>query len=182
MPDPKLPILHFTKRLTGPPALPLVGSPQGIKLVTGVGPAEITCWVEIQRLALTDQPTQVRPPTEADLRRELIDREGWQPHWLWFAVMPEDAGAGLRLAGGTAVGTVGLAVWAGSGTHRAVIHRLAVVPQARRRGIGRLLLAAAEQAAREAGCRQIWLETHARWEAAVALYRSQGWEVAQPGK
>lgn len=77
------------------------------------------------------------------------------------------------------MGTVGLSIRAGRDTQRAVIHRLAVVPQARRRGIGRLLLATAEQAAWEAGNRQLWLETHARWEAAVALYRSQDWEEVQ---
>lgn len=182
MSDPRLPILHLTKRLVSPAVIVFGEPPEGVKLVTGAGPEEIACWVEIQRLAFADLPTQVRPPTEADLRRELLDREGWQPNWLWFAVVPENAVSGtpnLRLADGYAVGTVALAIWAGRKTRRAVIHRLAVIPQARRRGIGRLLLAAAEQAAWEAGHRQLWLETHARWEAAVALYRSQGWETVQ---
>jgi len=180
--DTRLPILHLTKRLVSPP-MDARGEPlAGVTLVTGAGPAEIACWLEIQRLAFADQPTKFRPPTEADLRRELLDREGWRPNWLRFAVVPESTVADahhLRLAGGYAVGTVALAIWAGRETRRAVIHRLAVVPQARRRGIGRLLLAAAELAAWEAGHRHLWLETHARWEAAVALYRSQGWEAAQ---
>lgn len=182
MPEPKLPILQMTKRLVEPPAPAPSDQPEGVKLVASAGSAEIACWVEIQRQALADLPTPVRPPTAADLRRELLEREGWQAGWLWFAVLPTDeAPASLNspLAGGIAVGTVGLSIRAGRDTQRAVIHRLAVVPQARRRGIGRLLLATAEQAAWEAGNRQLWLETHARWEAAVALYRSQDWEEVQ---
>lgn len=192
-----LPIVHLTKALTGP-----VSSSQGagdslrdVELVSGCGPAEVACWVEIQRRALANLPTTVRPPTEVDLRRELFDRAGWQPSWLWFAIGHTPPAARVQgelstdgiptgnmrsdapiLAGNAALGTVGLGIRQGRDRQVAVIHRLAVLPEFRRRGIGALLMRTVEQAAREAGYRRLWLETHARWEAALAFYTSQGWE------
>lgn len=183
MRDTRLPILHLTKSVNQTSA---DEPPRGVKVVGGYGPAEIAVWVEIQRMALASMPTPVRSPSVADLRRELLDRDGWQPNWLWFAVVMESAaveaardftlaGAPI-LAGGRAVGTVGVTIRSGRQQRRAVVHRLAVLPEARRHGIGRSLMCAAERAAWEAGFEQLEVETHARWEAAVAFYRSQGWK------
>jgi GNAT superfamily N-acetyltransferase len=58
--------------------------------------------------------------------------------------------------------------------HRAQVMKLMVVPQARRRGVGRALLRRAEQAARGIGRPLLWLDTR-RGTAAEALYRSAGW-------
>ena len=58
---------------------------------------------------------------------------------------------------------------------RPVVHWLAVLPGWRRRGIGRLLLSRLHQDCWDAGYRQVWLETHAAWQAAVRLYRELGY-------
>ncbi len=61
--------------------------------------------------------------------------------------------------------------------HRADLQKLLVMRRARRRGIARRLMAAAEQAAREAGRTLLVLDTCAGG-AAEALYRSLGWTAA----
>lgn len=55
-----------------------------------------------------------------------------------------------------------------------VVHLLCVHPQARGRGVGRLLLAAARDRARAAGARSLRLDTFDTNEPAIALYRSFG--------
>jgi len=56
----------------------------------------------------------------------------------------------------------------------AEILTLAVVPSARRRGLGRLLIRAAAHHARERGVHSLFLEVAANNIAAHALYQSQG--------
>ena len=79
---------------------------------------------------------------------------------------------------GALVGTVqlGLAM-PDNQPHRGDIRKLLVAPKARRRGVGRALMAAAEEAARQAGRRLLVLDTLAGGEA-EPLYRSLGWVEA----
>ena len=56
------------------------------------------------------------------------------------------------------------------------IKRMYVVPAYRRTGLARALLAALEDAMRQAGCARVWLETGERQPEALALYRSSGYE------
>ena len=62
-------------------------------------------------------------------------------------------------------------------THRGDIRKLLVAPAARRRGVARALMQAAERAATEAGRRLLVLDTLAG-RAAEALYRNTGWHEA----
>jgi GNAT superfamily N-acetyltransferase len=57
----------------------------------------------------------------------------------------------------------------------AELKRMYVVPEQRRRGLARLLLAALEDAIRAAGYRQVWLETGTGQPEALALYASAGY-------
>ena len=79
---------------------------------------------------------------------------------------------------GTIVGTVTLAIRQDGQLAKPVVHWLAVRPDHRRRGIGRLLIAYLEAAVWRSGGRQVWLETHAQWHEAARLYASLGYEVA----
>ena len=56
----------------------------------------------------------------------------------------------------------------------AEVYRIGVLPQARRRGIARQLMAAATEALRGAGTRRMFLEVRMGNAAAVALYASLG--------
>jgi acetyltransferase len=58
--------------------------------------------------------------------------------------------------------------------HRAEVQRLGVSAEARGRGIGRQLMAAVEEAARESGVTLLWLTTHDGTEA-CAFYEAIGY-------
>ena len=88
----------------------------------------------------------------------------------WLAWLPEDADSqgpvgGLitlvqaRSAGGDARWSIG---W------------LLVRPQARRRGLGRELVATALAAAAAAGAPAVWVETESRWSGSLAFWRANG--------
>jgi GNAT superfamily N-acetyltransferase len=94
-----------------------------------------------------------------------------------------DVAAGKRIvlaawADGEIVGTVQLDLATPPNQpHRADLQKLLVIDRARRRGIARGLMAAAEQAAQAAGRPLLVLDTCAGG-AAEALYRSLGWTAA----
>lgn len=60
------------------------------------------------------------------------------------------------------------------------IKRMFVVPEARRRGVGRQLLAALEQVAHERGWRRVMLDTAAPLEQAARLYLACGYQQVAP--
>jgi putative acetyltransferase len=86
-------------------------------------------------------------------------------HGFWVA---EDAGALL--------GTFGLEP-AGEGT--AELRRMYVAPEARRRGIARIMLAYAEQVVAAWGLRRLILSTAEVQYAALALYRDAGYRIVR---
>ncbi|MGI5244749.1 GNAT family N-acetyltransferase [Dactylosporangium sp. CA-139066] len=57
----------------------------------------------------------------------------------------------------------------------AELKRMYVVPQFRGRGLAKALLAAVEDAARQAGRKRLWLETGTAQPEAIALYEGSGY-------
>ena len=101
----------------------------------------------------------------------------------WDSVAAALTGGGRRLwiaraADGGIAGTVQLDL-AGqaNGRHRAEVTKLMVVSSARRRGIGRLLMEAAEAEARKLGRTTLVLDTR-QGDPSEALYRGMGWQPA----
>lgn len=66
------------------------------------------------------------------------------------------------------------------GSARARLYSLAVAAAARRGGVGRALLAAAEADARARGCTSLHLEVRANNAAAIALYERRGYTRHRP--
>jgi len=89
---------------------------------------------------------------------------------MWFA---EVDGAPAR----EPIGTVALAIRQSASTAVPVVHWLCVLPQWRRRGVGKLLMNTLERAAWDAGYREVALETHEGWREAAAAYEAMGYEV-----
>jgi ribosomal protein S18 acetylase RimI-like enzyme len=101
----------------------------------------------------------------------------------WDSVAAALRGGGRRLwiartADGGIAGTVQLEL-AGqaNGRHRAEVTKLMVLSSARRRGIGRLLMEAAEAGARGLGRTTLVLDTR-QGDPSEALYRGMGWQPA----
>jgi len=101
----------------------------------------------------------------------------------WDGVAAVQGGGSRRLwiardASGAVVGTVQLDLeQRPNGNHRAEIMKLMVHTGARRRGIGRALMRAAEADARDGGRTTLVLDTR-RGDPSEALYLSLGWTLA----
>lgn len=78
----------------------------------------------------------------------------------------------VAMSDGLPIGCVGLK---GTGSEIAEIKRLWVAPSARRVGVGRRLMEAAENAARHLSIKTLRLDTNRALPEALQLYRSTGW-------
>jgi GNAT superfamily N-acetyltransferase len=76
------------------------------------------------------------------------------------------------MSDGLPIGCVGLK---GTGGEIAEIKRLWVAPSARGLGVGRRLMDAAENAARQLSVKTLRLDTNRALREALRLYRSTGW-------
>jgi acetyltransferase len=111
------------------------------------------------------------PPLSMDDARE---------YWESVAVAVKGGGRLLWAAreDGAIVGTVQLDLERrANGSHRAELIKLMVHTRARRRGVGRALMRAAQDEARRRGRRTLVLDTR-QGDPSEALYRSLGWTFA----
>ncbi|HET6818215.1 MAG TPA: GNAT family N-acetyltransferase [Mycobacteriales bacterium] len=90
------------------------------------------------------------------------------PHGAFLVVRNDD---------GTAIGCGGVKLL---DAQTAEIKRMWLAPSARGRGLGRVLLEALENAARELGATEGRLDTNASLESALALYERSGWQPVSP--
>jgi GNAT superfamily N-acetyltransferase len=141
----------------------------GVRLRQFAGLGDIDAWLELRRRSFESEPVSVRPWARTDFQAEFLDKSWWSPERLWFAEFEAETN-GHALA--QPVGTIALAQ---RGT-LSVIHWLCVLPEFRRRGIGRLLMAALETRCWDAGEREVGLETHSQWNAAVKFYTALGYK------
>jgi len=131
-------------------------------------------WLKLRAAAVAKLQPKPGAWGVADARRELFPAEERQTARTWLAMVAEttenDEPRGEILAGSVTllIGRAGCSV-------SARVHWLLVHPSFRRRGIGKLLMATLEQACWDADIRQVSLETHRNWTAAVTFYRSLGY-------
>jgi GNAT superfamily N-acetyltransferase len=163
-------VLQLTRMLYARPEVKL---PQGVAIRTFAGEADIERWLEIRHRAFARQRVGVSSWTADDFRREFLAKSWWRPGHLWLAETFSHRGEPSN-----SIATVALAFRGSGTTSRPVVHWLAVLPNWRRRGIGRALMATLEARCWELGYRQVWLETHNGWQAAVEMYRHLGYEPA----
>jgi GNAT superfamily N-acetyltransferase len=178
-------ILHLRKELSQPPvalSLPEIG------VRPLMMPDDVPAWLALRDRAMADESPSVRSWSAEDFGIEMLRKSWWQADRTWLAIAGE-----LRLAGSanpatrrspareddvatrSVVGAVTLAMRQGTFQTVPAIHWLLVDPTWRRRGIGRLLISRLERAAWNAGWREVQLETHTGWSAAVAFYQSMGY-------
>jgi GNAT superfamily N-acetyltransferase len=158
-------VLHLRKELIAPPVAVSVA---GTQLRTLEMPDDVSRWLALRDRAMADQLPSARLWTEADFHVEMVNKPWWRVDRTWLAVHANEPF-------GNFVGAVTLAMREGKLASVPVVHWLLVDPIWRRRGIGRMLLSRLEQAAWDGGWREVQLETHAGWAAAVAFYQSMGY-------
>jgi GNAT superfamily N-acetyltransferase len=161
------PILHFRKQLTGPPVATEV---PGIRVRNMQVPDDIPGWLALRDRAMATERPATRSWREADFRAEMTSKPWWRADHCWVAVSRQQ-----NEPSQAPLGAVTLALRSGESSEVPVVHWLLVDPMQRRRGIGRALIEHLERAAWETGWREVQLETHVGWGAAVAFYQSMGY-------
>lgn len=159
-------VLQMTRILTHRPTVPTVS---GIVLRTIRTADDVPAWLELRRRAFMRERVGVREWTEQDFATEFLSKPWWRPERMWIAEAERF------------VGSVTLARRGDGPDAKPVVHWLMVDRAFRRRGIGQLLMATLETAVWDDGGRQVWLETHRHWQAAVDLYRQLGYVDAMAG-
>jgi GNAT superfamily N-acetyltransferase len=157
------PVLHFRRQLLRPPD---VVDAAGFRVRNISVPEDVAAWLALRDRAMTDHIPRVRPWSEADFNSEMQSNPWWRADWMWLVTSGKLA---------SPIGAVTLALREGASTKVPVVHWLLVDPARRRRGVGRMLISHLELAAWNDGWREIELETHAGWSAAVAFYQSMGY-------
>jgi GNAT superfamily N-acetyltransferase len=157
------PVLHFRKHLSKPPDAVEV---PGIYVRNFRESGDAAAWISLRDRAMEDQIPRVRTWSEAIFYSEMQSKSWWRNERTWLA-FAEDTHL--------LVGAVTLALREGAAATVPVVHWLLVDRAWRRRGVGRLLTSHLEHAAWQDGSREIELETHAGWQAAVAFYQSIGY-------
>ncbi|MBZ5569431.1 MAG: GNAT family N-acetyltransferase [Acidobacteriia bacterium] len=94
-----------------------------------------------------------------------------------FAIVAESAGSGMKESGAGKRRIVGFLV--GQRLPRGLGHivTIDVVPEARRAGVGSLLMDECEQRLRNAGCTSIYLETAVDNNTALRFYKARDYSV-----
>lgn len=117
------------------------------------------------------------PEEDEDGHRAEVERyfAGEFPRWPWTVLLAEDAGA--RTLG---FAEVAVRNWAEGCVTPAVAYLEGwyVRPEARRRGVGRALVAAAEAWGRERGCTEMGSDADPRNAVSIAAHRGSGFEDA----
>jgi tRNA threonylcarbamoyladenosine biosynthesis protein TsaB len=133
----------------------------------------------VRRAALAGRPIRLRDLTAADVPAVAeVERRVFSDPWpeACFHSELSQGMAWARLAelDGALAGY--LLAWLGAGTGH--VGNLAVTPEARRRGVARVLLADLFERARATGVSRVTLEVRAGNFAAQALYRAHGFRLA----
>lgn len=171
-------VLQLVRTLT---ERPHQAAPAGLRLRTFAGPADIDPWLALRDRAFARQSLGVRSWSAGDFAEEFLEKPWWRPEHLWLA---EEVSPGLVAT--SMVGSITLALRGDGPSARPVVHWLMVDPRFRRRGLGQWLLATLEARGWDLGYRAVWLETHAAWRAAAAMYEQAGYRpiggaAADPG-
>ena len=161
-------VLQLSRRLESVPAT----APSGASsLRTFRESRDIPAWLDLRHRAFADQRPSGREWSEADFQREFFRQPWWNPQRMWVIDDPQQQGQ--------LVGAITLALRGRPDGQLPAIHWLMVDPDCRGQGLAIRLIATLEAAAWSDGHREVVLETHANWKAAVGLYRKLGYAQNQ---
>lgn len=165
-------IVQLRRRLDDPCDLPAW---KGLRVYTFRGPEDMGRWLALRHEAFDMPGGGGRQWIAADFEREFLQKPDWSPERMWLAeLLAPEEDKRIEVASSIA-GSVYLGFRGTGPTATGVIHWLMVAAGARRRGIGRLLVATLEAECWRRGVRQVSCETRADWTAATAFYKSLGY-------
>jgi GNAT superfamily N-acetyltransferase len=143
----------------------------GINLRIYEGCIDIDGWLSIRNASFSTESVTERRWVVTDFEREFLTKPWWSPDRMWFAEVAGENG-GMK-----AVGTITIGERSVGEKSLPTVNWLAVLPEWRGKGIGQLLLSTLEAAVWKSGRREIHLETHAAWTAALRMYKRTGYRV-----
>jgi ribosomal-protein-alanine N-acetyltransferase len=108
-----------------------------------------------------------------EIERDVFDATAWSPAQFWSELAQPDRTYVVVRHDERIVGYAGLM----ARRPTADVQTIAVAPAHRRRGIARAMLTRLLEIAEASDCREVLLEVRADGVEAIALYRSEGFEV-----
>lgn len=163
----RVPIAQLNKHLTLAADAPL---PPGVTLEPFTRPTAVDDWLRIHHECFQSGQGMGRAWDRNDLERELLQKPWWNPDRTWLCYQ-----TGHYSTEWLPVGTVTWGNWGRAPHEVPALQWLAVIPSARRLGVGKALVQTVERGVFLAGHRTLRLETHRDWTAAMALYQSLGY-------
>jgi GNAT superfamily N-acetyltransferase len=155
-------VLQLSRQLKDRTPIPVV---PGVTVRTYAGSEDIAAWLAIRQRAFAREKLGVRDWNVEDFLQEFFHKPWWNPERFWLAETDHEP-----------IATVTMALRGEAPRAVPVVHWLAVAPRQRRRGVGRMLIATLEAAAWDDGYREVRLETHVKWDKALALYTALGYK------
>lgn len=162
-----MPVLQFRRILHVQPPVP--AHPAGFRPRHFAGIEDIDSWLELRERAFRGEMPPARRWSAREFEREFLSQPWWLAERFFVLESASFEGQAPRWAG-----SVVLSERRGSGDVRACVHWLMVDPDFRRRGLARWLLSALICAAWNLGLREVLLESHSGWSAALKCYRAAG--------
>lgn len=132
-------------------------------------PDDAAVWLALRQRAFAGEDPPVRAWSVRDLEREVGGRPAQGVRRVTWLARPEN------VATDDPCGAVSLSRPIAKGLP-ASIHWLMVDPDWRRQGVGSLLLHTVERYCWDRAWRELRLETHRNWTAAVQFYRRHGYQ------
>ena len=182
-------VVQMAKSLScQPQSRPVVG----FRLRAFEDPGDLPAWLVLRQAAFARERLGVRAWDVSDFRHEFSAKPWWNPAHCWVVEpesypgepgstpnQPPDSRVFAQAfsADQPLVGSVTLAMRSSDEVDRAVVHWLMVPPRYRTLGLGRWLLSVLEEQAWQLGHREVFLETHAAWEAATRFYQAAGYQA-----
>ncbi|AWN23105.1 GNAT family N-acetyltransferase [Deinococcus irradiatisoli] len=119
-------------------------------------------------------------PHDAFAFHAVMMAAGMDPRSSWIRTTPEDIARSLQLGGGflawAGEQALGCVSFRADGPHTLTLNKLATLPQARGRGIGRALVQAVEQVAEGGGYSRVLLAVSQYNPEVLPFYRRLGYQ------
>lgn len=156
--------LQMEKTLSRKPNPPMLHDPMSLRTFCEF--PQVDDWLMLRRDSFAGQIQAARDWRALDFHREFTNKIHWDPDNLGFLFHE------VKI-----VGSIYLELDSPQNVGQATLNWLMVMPEFRRQGLGRILIAWAEHKAWEQGSDLLCLTTLPTWKSAIRCYRSCGFHA-----